>query len=168
MTDPLQPRTLPELLQETPSDVEVWAVDLKRQKVHRHRGHGIWETASISSSRLGVGSEPDSHRTPVGWHRVSEIIGRGGPVDQEYISREPVSPSTREDRILSRILWLDGLEPGVNGTSHTRYIYIHGTNQVGELGTPASMGCIRMDPTVIAEWADTADAGTLRVWIGNL
>ena len=52
------------------------------------------------------------------------------------------------DLILSRIIWLDGLEPGINkgGTvdSRARYIYLHGTNQEQLLGTPASHGCVRM------------------------
>lgn len=157
------------LLDKLPDGVELWAVDLSAQQIHRIDREGSCQTARISSSRFGTGSIPDSNRTPPGWHRVAEIIGVHGPVDQEYISRRPVPPSGRDDRILSRILWLDGLEPGRNDTSRDRYIYIHGTNHPEDLGRPASMGCIRMDPEVLAEWADQVrSAADLRVWIGTL
>jgi lipoprotein-anchoring transpeptidase ErfK/SrfK len=130
-------------------------------------GPEVAESAPVSTSRSGVGSEPDSGCTPPGWHRVKEIIGTGGAADQEYISRLPVPPSDREDRILSRILWLDGLEPGLNDTSAERYIYLHGTNQTDALGTPASAGCIRMHPETIANWTDRLADKVLLVWIGT-
>jgi hypothetical protein len=157
------------LLEELPDGMELWAVDLSEQEIHRIDREGSRQTAKVSSSRFGTGGEPDSNRTPLGWHRVAQIIGTDGPADQEYISRRPVPPSGRDDRILSRILWLDGLEAGRNETSHDRYIYIHGTNHPDTLGCPASMGCIRMDPEVLAEWVDQVRAAEdLRVWIGAL
>ena len=55
-----------------------------------------------------------------------------------------------EDHILTRILWLGGLDPE-NANTHDRYIYIHGTNQEELIGRPASHGCIRMcNPDMIA------------------
>ncbi len=47
------------------------------------------------------------------------------------------------DPIVSRILWLKGMEPQ-NARAHGRYIYIHGTPEERTLGTPASYGCVRM------------------------
>ena len=167
MPHPAPENSLSDLLQENPHS-PVWAVDLTRQQIHRHLGNGNWDSAPVSTSRFGIGSEPDSNKTPVGWHQIVKVIGVGGPTDQEYISREPVPASTREDRILSRILWLDGLEPGVNRTSRDRYIYIHGTNHTDLLGTPESMGCVRMDPDTIADWADQCGDAKPKVWIGEL
>ncbi len=55
---------------------------------------------------------------------------------------------SKTDDVLSRILWLDGMEEGLNKgdgiDSYSRYIYIHGTSEEGQLGKPASHGCIRM------------------------
>ena len=49
---------------------------------------------------------------------------------------------------MTRILWLSGCQPGINrlGCVDTmrRYIYIHGTPDITELGRPGSHGCIRM------------------------
>ena len=64
------------------------------------------------------------------------------------------------DYVLTRILWLEGLEPGVNRgagiDSRARYIYIHGTNQEQLLGTPASHGCIRMANADVISFFDYA------------
>jgi lipoprotein-anchoring transpeptidase ErfK/SrfK len=143
-------------------------VDLAQQRIHRQLRNGTWDAAPVSTSRFGTGGDPGSNKTPTGWHQVREVIGIGGSIEQEYISREPVSPSDRDDRILSRILWLDGMDIGSNDTSHDRYIYIHGTNHVNALGTPASMGCVRMNPSTIAEWVDQLDGERPVVWIGEL
>ena len=52
------------------------------------------------------------------------------------------------DYVTSRILWLSGLEVGLNKgsgiDSYDRYIYIHGTHEEGLIGQKASDGCIRM------------------------
>lgn len=160
--------SLYDLLQNSPAPGPVWAVDLERQEIHRQVGETTWDTAAVSTSRFGTGNEPDSNRTPTGWHQVTEIIGTGGPLKQEYLSRKPVPSSRREDRILARILWLDGLEPGLNTNSHSRYIYIHGTNHPNLLGSPASWGCIRMAPETIAEWVDALQGKPPVVWIGKL
>jgi lipoprotein-anchoring transpeptidase ErfK/SrfK len=47
------------------------------------------------------------------------------------------------DWILTRILWLEGLEEH-NKNSKDRYIYIHGTPDSTELGKTGSKGCIRV------------------------
>ena len=112
----------------------------------------------VSTARAGVGGEARSNRTPPGWHRVCARYGATAALGQVFVSRRPARGQTlpaarwREggnvDLILSRILWLDGLEEGVNRggsvDSRARYIYLHGTNQEHLLGTPASHGCVRM------------------------
>jgi lipoprotein-anchoring transpeptidase ErfK/SrfK len=105
---------------------------------------GSWP---ISTSKFGIGSEKGSFRTPVGRFRICEMIGDGAPPWAIFKSRIPTgaiaSPGGDDDLILSRILWLEGCDPG-NTNTRDRYIYIHGTNQESLIGTPASHGCIRL------------------------
>ena len=112
----------------------------------------------VSTAKAGTGSRPNSDKTPLGWHRVSEWIGGDAVPGQTFVSRQPVPGEVLRpeqwrsdegrDYVLTRILWLDGLEYGKNrgpgADSHSRFIYIHGTNQEHLLGQPASHGCIRL------------------------
>ena len=75
----------------------------------------------------------------------------GEPEDTIFISRLPTgryptaipkSLNEHSDFILTRILWLDGLEPH-NANTRSRYIYIQ-HNDTELLGTPASHGCMRL------------------------
>jgi lipoprotein-anchoring transpeptidase ErfK/SrfK len=63
-----------------------------------------------------------------------------------------------KDEITSRILWLDGLEEGVNrggdNDTYSRYIYIHGTTDEKRIGQPVSAGCIRMTNDDVIELFD--------------
>jgi len=110
----------------------------------------------ISASKFGTGNEAGSNKTPPGWHKVAERFGEGQPAGTSFTSRQPdgvVLPESEwrsnkpKDYILTRVLWLAGLEPGVNSgkniDSYKRHIYLHGTNQEHLLGQPASQGCIR-------------------------
>lgn len=101
----------------------------------------------VSTSRFGVGFEPGSYRTPTGRFVISEMIGAEAPPWMAFKARLPTGeiaqPGGDEDGILTRILWLDGLDPE-NANTHDRYIYIHGTNQEDRIGAPASHGCVRM------------------------
>ena len=121
----------------------------------------------VSTARRGVGARRDSLKTPPGAHRVAERIGAGAPEQAVFEAREPTGeraaveaaprPSGRE-RITTRILWLDGLEPGVNRggevDSRARCIYIHGTNEEGLIGQAASLGCVRMRARDVIELFD--------------
>lgn len=112
----------------------------------------------ISTAEAGLGSQKGSNKTPLGVHRVAKRFGGGAPLgtifkarrDTGRIARILTQPGARsaEDNVTTRILWLDGLEPGLNKgagvDSFERYIYIHGTDEEGRLGAPASHGCIRM------------------------
>jgi len=101
----------------------------------------------ISTSGFGLGSEEGSMKTPTGRFRVAEKIGGGMPLETVFKSRRPVKAIKKllreEDLVMTRILWLDGLDPG-NANTRQRYIYIHGTNHEESIGEPASHGCIRM------------------------
>jgi lipoprotein-anchoring transpeptidase ErfK/SrfK len=101
----------------------------------------------VSTSFRGPGFEPGSNCTPTGRFRVWQKIGHGAPAGTVFRSRRVVGHwdggAVDDDLILSRILWLDGLDSG-NGNTRERYIYIHGTNQEERIGSPASHGCVRM------------------------
>jgi lipoprotein-anchoring transpeptidase ErfK/SrfK len=116
-----------------------------------------------STSRFGCGSVPESHCTPLGRFRIAQKIGHGAPPGTIFKSRVPVgrwdgTPGD-EDYVLTRILWLDGLEPH-NANTFDRYIYIHGTNQEHLIGTPASHGCVRLTNADVMDLFDRVPAGT--------
>ena len=118
----------------------------------------------ISTATNGMGNRLDSFKTPFGIHRIRQKIGGGEPSGSIFIGREPVgeiagSLDNREkDEITSRILWLDGLETGVNSggvyDTFARYIYIHGTSDEKRIGQPVSAGCIRMRNDDVIELFD--------------
>ncbi len=132
---------------------------------------------TISSAKAGTGNLSGSYKTPLGIHAISQKIGANTKLDTIFKARidthkiakiltEPNQESDA-DNITSRILWLDGLEEGFNKgggvDSHDRFIYIHGTDEEGRLGTPVSHGCIRMGNLDIAELFGLVSVGTLVV-----
>ncbi|MCC5847152.1 MAG: L,D-transpeptidase [Verrucomicrobia bacterium] len=152
----------------------LWIVDLPRQRMQIFSLGECTEIQPVSTSRFGLGNTPDSGQTPLGWHEVTEVIGRGGPLGQPFVSRKPVgSPfeiwtKGEGDAILTRVLPLRGLVPTMNGNSLKRHIYIHGTHQEERLGQPASHGCIRMANEALARLADTAADHPPFVWVGSV
>ena len=132
-------------------------VKVSEQRLYVLQGGACMSTYPVSTSRYGTGEEQDSYKTPRGVHCVSEKIGGDAGFAEIFESRERThqiaeieSGETRTDEelITSRILWLAGLEEGINQggsvDSHERYIYIHGTHEEGLIGQPASVGCVRM------------------------
>ena len=117
----------------------------------------------VSTSRFGIGTEMGSMKTPTGRFRVAQKIGGDMPSDTIFQSRvplkygEPVPPT--EDFVMSRILWLDGLDEH-NANTRERFIYIHGTKHEDKIGTPASCGCVRMRNADVVELFDLVDEGT--------
>jgi lipoprotein-anchoring transpeptidase ErfK/SrfK len=128
---------------------------------------------AVSSSEKGAGELNGSFCTPRGKHIIRAKIGAGQLVNTVFLRRRPTSEiytpelgAQHPDRdwILTRILWLSGLEPGFNrlGECDTmrRYIYIHGTPDSVPLGIPGSHGCIRMHNAELIELFDMVHAGT--------
>lgn len=126
----------------------------------------------VSTSLYGVGNQKDSYKTPLGLHCIKEKIGDDMPENEVFIGRQPQgllddlianNVGLSEDIITSRILWLDGLQPGINKEgdvdSYDRYIYIHGTVDEESIGTPASHGCIRMRNRDVIDLYDRVDIG---------
>jgi len=122
-------------------------ISVRTQQLTLKNGRKKLGSYPISTSRFGLGTEEGSMKTPTGRFRIAEKIGDGMPVGTVFKSRRPIKATKKllreEDLVMTRILWLDGLEPG-NANTHDRYIYIHGTNHEESIGEPASHGCIRM------------------------
>ncbi|MGA3171490.1 MAG: L,D-transpeptidase [Chthoniobacteraceae bacterium] len=102
----------------------------------------------ISTSRFGVGDEPNSYKTPLGVLWVFDKIGDNLPVGAVIKDRSPTGEIVRanapgRDPIVTRVIWLKGLF-GTTGHAFERCIYIHGTPMESSLGHPSSYGCIRM------------------------
>jgi len=128
-------------------------VDTAGQRLALVQAGRITAAWTISTSAKGLDGAQDSGGTPPGLHRIARRIGLGAEPGAIFVSREPTGEvwagaADPRDLILSRILTLEGLEPGVNRgpgcDSLARYIYIHGTNHEAALGTPASHGCVRL------------------------
>jgi len=132
----------------------------------------------ISTALNGVGEVEGSERTPRGRHVISEKIGGKLPINAVLRGRQPTGEiynaslamdHPTRDWILTRILWLSGLEDGVNAgksrdgvnvDSHARYIYIHGTPDSEPMGEPKSHGCIRMRNTDIIDLFEHVEVGS--------
>ena len=102
----------------------------------------------VSTSKYGTGDRDGSYATPLGHLCIRKKIGSGAPLGAVFHSRKPTGEvlppdAPGRDPIVTRILWLDGLEAH-NRNAYSRCIYIHGTPQESLLGTPVSYGCIRM------------------------
>ena len=102
----------------------------------------------VSTSRYGLGDRSGSYATPVGELQVAAKIGDGAPVGAVFKNRHMTGEILRpnapgRDPIVTRILWLRGLE-AQNSGAFSRNIYIHGTPVEKMIGRPASYGCVRM------------------------
>lgn len=152
-----------------PANTRAALIVVSQQRMYILEGRQLLWEAVCATATNGIGSEARSEKTPLGWHLVSEKFGDKAPVGQVFRSRIPTKElwkpgmSTKEDLVLTRVLWLDGMEPGKNkgknaaGTnvdSKQRCIYIHGTNGETALGTPSSHGCIRLSNTKVIEAFD--------------
>jgi hypothetical protein len=123
-------------------------VSVPDQKLALYRKGELVQLFDVSTSKFCVSSREGSYGTPLGKHEIAKKIGDGQPMGMKFSSRRPtgeiVPPnSPGRDPIVSRILWLNGLEQS-NRNSYRRCIYIHGTAEEWRVGTPASYGCIRM------------------------
>lgn len=143
----------------------VLLVRIDEQQLYVWEGGRVVDMYPVSTSEQGTGNRRNSYQTPLGLHRVAARIGDGAPLGAVFRARAQTGeiarvPSRADeagpgDRVTSRILWLDGLEPGHNQggdvDSFERYIYVHGTDEEGRIGRPASKGCIRMRNADIIE-----------------
>lgn len=132
-------------------------VGLRSQQLWLREGDTELLVLPVSTARNGAGEQAGSECTPRGWHQVRARIGEGLPSGAVLRGRRPTgeiwTPALHaafpgRDWILTRILWLSGLEPGRNRggqvDSLRRYIYCHGTPDCEPMGVPLSHGCIRL------------------------
>jgi lipoprotein-anchoring transpeptidase ErfK/SrfK len=138
-------------------------VSIRDQRLTLKENEQAVRSFPVSTSRFGIGTQEGSMKTPTGRFRIAEKIGSDLPSETIFRSRVPLNPGDAlpetEDLIMSRILWLDGLDPQ-NANTRERFIYIHGTKHEHKIGTPASCGCVRMRNADVAELFDLVDEGT--------
>jgi L,D-transpeptidase YbiS len=132
-------------------------VSIAEQRLRFLQGERIAMDVAVSTAANGPGELTGSQCTPRGHHLVRAKIGAGCPVNTVFVGRRPTgeiySPTLRRehpnrDWILTRILWLSGLEPGRNRLGEVdtmrRYVYIHGCPDEDPMGVPSSHGCVKM------------------------
>lgn len=159
----------------------VLVVNVADQSLTIFQGSESIKTYTVSTSERGTGQVENTFQTPLGLHRVASKIGEGAAPCAIFKARvdtgETCSPASTqhddEDLILTRILRLEGVDPGFNKgrdaqgrvvDSFERFIYIHGTNHEDQLGMPRSHGCVRMGNEDVVDLFKRVPEGTL-VWI---
>ena len=145
-------------------------VSIGQQTLTLWSGQQRLHTWPCSTSRFGIGFTEGSNKTPLGQFEVREKHGAGAPSGTIFRSRQAVGQwqpgmDTQSDLVLTRILWLHGLEAR-NVNTYARYIYIHGTNDEARIGRPASHGCIRLRNADVITLFDLTPVGA-QVWIGE-
>lgn len=152
-------------------------ISLAEQRLELLEDGEVVRSYPVSTAANGPGERSGSGCTPRGWHAIHARIGGGAIPDSVFVGRAPTGEiysetlaqqESERDWILTRILWLDGLEPGRNrgGEVDTlaRYIYVHGTPDGVTLGVPGSHGCVRMRNADVVELFERVREG-MRVWI---
>lgn len=148
-------------------------IDLAAQRLRLAAGTRVLYECLVSTAANGAGEVAGSECTPCGWHVIREKIGEGCAPNTVFVGREAsgeiYSPALAEcspgrDWILTRILWLGGVEPGRNAGGEVdtaqRYIYLHGCPDGTLLGVPGSHGCIRLSNDDIVALFDRVSVGT--------
>ena len=166
------------LAHQDPASACYLKVDLARQRLDYWRAGRRYRSYVIATAKNGAGERSGSECTPRGWHRIRAKIGGGLPLGSVLVGRRPTGEIYDEelaarfpqrDWILSRILWLSGLQPGFNRfgevDSARRYIYVHGSPDREVAGIPNSHGCVRMKNADIIELFEHIRVNT-RIYIG--
>ena len=149
-------------------------VSVAQQTLHVIQNDITIKSYQISTALNGCNEKNGSGGTPRGKHYIRAMIGTGADKNSVFIGRretgeifsqELSKQYPNRDWILGRIMWLCGLEVGKNrlGDVDTmqRYIYIHGTPDVEQLGKPVSHGCIRMSPDDVVGLFDIVKVGIM-------
>jgi len=137
-------------------------IDISKQALE-YKG----KSYSISTAKNGIGEIEDSYCTPTGKFKIAEKIGANLEFGSVLVDREPTGEVYNADLakqypdrdwILTRILWLDGVEV-LNQNTKNRYIYIHGSPDETPMGMPGSKGCIRMHNYDVIELFESIHTG---------
>ncbi|WP_434353446.1 L,D-transpeptidase [Psychrobacter sp. HD31] len=158
------------------------SINIAQQRLELFVAGKLKKAYSISTAKNGIGSQEGSGCTPLGLHVIANKIGGDQPINSVFVGRIPTgeiyseelgNQAPERDWILSRILWLTGLEEGCNkGTNehgicdtYQRYIYIHGTPDTEPMGEPRSHGCVRMRNADIAELYELVEEGDAVIFL---
>ena len=138
-------------------------VSVRDQKLALLEQGTLLATYPVSTSKFCVGDRCGSYGTPLGRFAVAQKIGDGAPIGAVFKDRRRTGEivaanSPGRDPIVTRIIWLRGLEPQ-NANAYRRMIYIHGTPEERNIGHPASYGCIRMCSRDIVHLYDLVGQG---------
>ena len=152
-------------------------VSIDEQRLQLLAAGEVKMDVAVATATNGPGEIMHSECTPRGWHRIRAKIGAGAPENTVFTGRRPTgeiySPALRQehpgrDWMLTRILWLCGLEPGKNRfgerDSMRRYIYIHGCPETDKMSVPSSHGCVKMRNADVIRLFDIVPVG-MRVLI---
>ena len=148
-------------------------VQIAEQRLRVLRGDDEISAYPALTSKHGTGQLRGSYQTPLGLHVIRAKIGAGAPLGSVFVGRRPTgeiysaelaASMPSRDWILTRILWLSGLEVGFNrlGPVDTmrRYIYIHGAPQAEIAAGIGSIGCVRMSNEHVADLFERVPVGT--------
>lgn len=148
-------------------------VSIPEQRLRLLEGEQVLMDVLVSTAKNGPGERHGSECTPRGWHQIRAKIGQGCLENTVFKGRRPTgeiySPELartwpKRDWILTRILWLSGLEPGRNRLGEVdtmrRYVYIHGCPDEHEMGVPSSHGCVKMRNRELVRLFDEVEPGT--------
>lgn len=148
-------------------------INIAQQELWLYDDQIITQRFVVSTAKKGVGEIAGSEQTPRGWHMIRAKIGAGCPINSVFVGRRPTGEIysaslgrqyPERDWILTRILWLSGLELYKNRLGNVdtmrRYVYIHGCPDTALMGVADSHGCIRMHNTDMIALFDAIDFGT--------
>ena len=148
-------------------------IDINKQRLTLFEGDTVIAHYAVSTAKNGVGQQYGSECTPSGWHTIRAKIGTSTKENTVFVGRRETGEVFSEelkqqhperDWILTRILWLRGMETGKNrgGEVDTmrRYIYIHGCPDSDSFSTPSSHGCVKVRNKDIIELFNNINAGT--------
>ena len=148
-------------------------IDLSTQSLRVQAAGEVDYRAAIGSAKNGAGEQNGSEQTPRGWHIIRAKIGAAAAENSVFVGRRNTGEIYSEalahvhpqrDWILTRILWLSGIEPGFNRLGNVdtmrRYIYIHGCPDSVTMGEASSHGCIRMRNADIIDLFARVELGT--------
>ena len=148
-------------------------VSIDEQRLQLRESGNVIMDVAIATAKNGPGEIMHSECTPRGQHIIRAKIGRDCPANTVFVGRRPsgevYTPALKlahpgRDWMLTRILWLSGLESGKNRSgivdSMRRYIYIHGCPDDDPMGVPSSHGCVKMRNNEVIRLFDLVPAGT--------
>jgi len=142
-------------------------IDISNQTLEYYQDNCLIKSYLVSTAVNGTGELDNSFCTPTGQFRIHVKIGQDLPINSVLVGREPTgeiysqalsAKHPNRDWILTRILWLEGLEAH-NQNTKDRYIYIHGSPDATRMGVPGSKGCIRMHNKDVIEFFEKVQIG---------